>query len=211
MEAPVLWGYDPEAVYRFVPSEFRLRPEGMEEAFLEAAKTMKPGDDVEAIGKAIAERFKDAPRPVKEGAPVFLLGSLSNGMDLRLQAARDSFQAVKRETERRFRADLERIRALDLPEDEKRERIEARESKYNDEACSRADKVFPVELQAAVLQECLRGWENIRQPFTGKIEKDGRVLKGSWKSEIFWSLVTETAFSEEAAQGFMSLPVSTAG
>lgn len=211
MDVPALWGYDPDAIYRFVPSEFRLRPDGMDEAFLEAAKTMKPGDSVEAVGKAIAERFKGAPRPIQEGAPVFLLGSLSNAMDLRLQAARDSFHAVKRDTERRFLADLERIRSLDISEDEKREQIEARESKLNDESCARADKIFPVELQSSVLQECLRGWENIRAPFTGKISQDGRVLKGSWKSEIFWALVTETAFSEDAAQGFTSLPASTAG
>ena len=71
-------------------------------------------------------------------------------------------------------------------------------------AAERAVKIFPVELQSAVLGEAVRGWENLRKPWTGTWSVDGRVLKGSWKSEIFWALVQESAFTEEALQGFLS-------
>ena len=213
MGAPELWGYDPDALYLFVPSEFQQDPEGMEDAYraaLEAneAKEADSRETVEAIAKRVVESFKDAPRKAKDGAPVFHLAPLSEKTSLRLQAARTAFQATKREVERRFRADLGRFRGL--PEAERIEKVREAEDLHTLKASERANGVFPVELQAQVLAEAVRGWENIRKPFTGAWDVDGRVLKASWKAEIFWALVNETAFTEEAMQGFLSRQASQA-
>ena len=210
MTAPVLWGLDPDAVYLFTPSEFLDLPEGFNEAFEAQAQAM-PGATVEDIARATWDKFRDAPRTRQEGAPLFHLAPLSEKNALRLQSARESFRTIKRDAEARLKADIVRIKALDIPEDEKAERIDAAQAKRQADACTQSDAVYSPDLQFTVLQDCVKGWQNIRKPFTGKWSVDGPVLKGAWKSEIFWSIVTESAFKEEAIQGFTSPPASPAG
>jgi len=141
-----LYGIDPTVTYEFIPLEWR--------------ESSDP----------------KAPIVPKQGAPVIILGPLSERMSLRVWDARVAYSRLHK-------------------------------GKDGD------GNGFSVELRSDLLADVVKGWRGVRRserapeiPFTGKWATDGMVLPMSWKDQIFWEVLSENAFTEEAARGFTLPP-----
>ena len=138
------------------------------------------GIDPEAKYEFVPHEWRESSDSIvpKEGAPVIILGPLSERMSLRVWDARVAYS-------RRAKAN---------PDD---------------------DAGFSIDLRSDLLAEVVKGWRGVRRskdapeiPFTGKWATDGAVIPMSWKDQIFWEVLSENAFTEEAARGFTLPPVS---
>jgi len=77
------------------------------------------------------------------------------------------------------------------------------------------DAPFDPDLRFAVLAATVKGWRGVKRSAdgpelkaTGTWEEDAKILPASWKDQIFWTILSENAFTEEAVQGFTSRPDS---
>ena len=141
-----LYGIDPEAKYEFIPLEWRESPD--------------PKDKIVP----------------KQGAPVIILGPLSERMSLRVWDARVAYSRLHK-------------------------------------GSNGDGDGFSVELRSELLADVVKGWRGVRKSkdgpeiaFSGKWSTDGVVLPMSWKDQIFWEVLSENAFTEEAARGFTLPP-----
>ena len=210
MSSPDLWGIDPDAVYLFTPPKFLELPEGWEDAY-KAHVAANPGETVGEAARAVweMEQFRDAPRARVEGAPLYKLGPALAANGLRLQTARDAYRRVQMEGQERFRTEMRQIEASGLPETERRQKADEAQLQHRIAMRRESEAIYTPELQLSILQECVKGWENLRVPFTGKWGSDSRTLISAGDtSSIFWAIANETAFTKEVVQGFTSPPDS---
>ena len=147
---------------------------------LEAAYTNEEGEYVPAkLGGAVP------------GAPVILLSPLPDRISMRVTAARTRYYSV-----------LARVHA--------RSGDGTTVSDLMDETLDKLETVYTDDLQRDTLSACVAGWENVKRPdgtdiaFAGDWEKDGMVLPGSIKAELFNEIVKESAFTQEQLEAFTS-------
>lgn len=172
MSAPILWGIDPDTLYAWTPRAGRAV---VKEATFEG-ETLKESRE---YGDAL------------EGAPVFLLRAVSEGMRLRLATAREAYQRNLFRSAAAVRAGQSAETAIDA-------------------TLSKAEEIYSDELISSAVSESLAGWRNLKTPggreikYSGEWEKDRQKFPIAWRVELFRDLVDETAYSKEDVEGFTS-------
>lgn len=146
----------------------------------------------------------------QDGAPVIDLAPLSERMSLRVGALRQKQASLYLQARKRT---LERL----ITEAEGKEEKDAEDIKsaiFSEEVDAleeKASAIYSEEVQSAVLSECVKGWRNFVGPkgaieFKGEPARDLRCLPAKWKAEIFYAIVTESAWKVEDEESFTSQP-----
>jgi hypothetical protein len=143
-----------------------------------------------------------------DGAPVFLLAPLTEKLSLRVGTLRQK-QANLYAQARRITFDRLAKQFVDRegePTDEERDAILSEEiEKLSD----KTDAIYSEEIQSQVLADCIKGWESFTSPhgpikFVGEWSRDCRAIPAAWRAGIFYAIVSESAFREDAVLGFSS-------
>lgn len=122
------------------------------------------------------------------GAPVIMLKPLPDRLSLQCNAAQTRYYRAM------FRG-RERVKAGASVDDTTSAVLDS------------LDEAYPEDLQVAVLEACVSGWENVIGPsgpiaYAGKWDVDGMVLPGAIKAELFRDIVNGSAFTPEEVEAF---------
>lgn len=209
MDNKALYGIDPDALYPWSPRAAYLdknqKAREDAQAEMETVGFMdRPEDERKAVVRAslLPEDLELA-----DSSPVVFLAPLTQKMAMRVQAARQKTARIYAQAARRVSDRLAKLTADQL---DAGEGIDIREDE-TDKAVEAAGAVFSEEFEVEVLEATLRGWSNLKRPGPdGLVEikypedKERRVacLPSAWRSAIVHAIVTETAWSAEAVEGF---------
>ena len=214
MPSTDLYGIDPDALYPWSPKEayFDANEEARNRATvlaMEATFEKKPQEYRDEVMKGVGlpEDMK-----LKDGAPVVLLGPLSERMSMQVNTMRNRQASMIAKARREA---IEKALAGATP-GETEEQRKARTAEIFDgmaaELVEKSEGIYTEEAMETVLKACIKGWQNLTRPggkvieFSGKPERDLACLPNAWKASIFWAVVTESAWSAEAIEGFGSRP-----
>lgn len=213
MSAPVLWGIDPEQVYRWTPSEFRQLPAGWEAREAAIRPTEEGLKDPAIVAKYesdlrdLVREFMAVPRAPKPGSPILILAPMLESVAFRLQSARTLYERNLWWAKEHLAADIERVKASESTEAEKQAKITDLERKAVESNVRRGVESYSEELRAEVLRACVTGWENFRVKF-GPDWMKAFARNPGWLDELFVDIVDGSAFSEIEQEGFTSPPGS---
>jgi hypothetical protein len=71
--------------------------------------------------------------------------------------------------------------------------------------------MYSPALVSKVLAACVKDWENYCVPFSGKWERDGKVIPKEFKEEAFLDIERGSLFTQPEAEGFTLRPGSGPG
>lgn len=168
MDAPELWGIDPDQLYPWTP---RIGREVVDPGKWDAVKV--EWDVLPTYGKA------------KDGAPKLLFRPISEKVWTRLSLAINKFNKAKFRAAGAVAADAQTI------DDESRKLSELAEE------CFPADLVSETVGNALAGWENVKGPRGKVIEFSGKWERDEIVVR-KWKDEAFKALIDETIFAGAA-------------
>lgn len=212
-----LWGLDPNLLYRWSPTAFVVPPKAFDEEWEKAGKEADEADPP-ITGDAKLKKQRDAvkdwwgiPWDIKEGAPIIKCAPLSEQASQKLQAARAFYERMLSIAKDRLDKKIAAIKVKEgLSEDEKQDQIDALTFAAEEENVKRGISAYSPELRSEIISDCIRGWENMKAPYTGKWEEDARALLMTWKDELFRDILNGSAFLREEVESFTSQPGSGA-
>jgi hypothetical protein len=168
MDAPELWGIDPDQLYPWTPRAGRVvTNEGDWDAKAMEWKTLP------TYGKA------------KDSAPVLMFKPISEKVWTRLSVAINKFNRAK------YRA------AQAVAGDETKIDAESKALSDASEECFPADLISETVGNALAGWENIKGAKGKLIEFSGKWERDEIVIR-KWKDEAFKALIDETVFAGAA-------------
>lgn len=214
MSAPVLWGIDPEQVYRWTPSEFRQLPAGWEAREAAIRPTEEGLKDPAIVAKYesdlrdLVREFMAVPRAPKPGSPILILAPMLESVAFRLQSARTLYERNLFWARENLAADVKTVKDGPGSDQEKADKIRDLERKATEENVRRGIESYSEDLRAEVLRASVKGWENFRIPF-GSNWIRAFAKNPEWLNELFMDIVSGAAFSEIEEEGF-TLPRESA-
>ena len=212
--APMLWGIDPDLIFRWAPISFREPPKGFEKDYTEAEKK-----DAEALKKAAATNPEAANEKkhikavirkyagqrwgIPEGAPILHLAPLSEKTAQSLHAAKALYTQMLTIAREELDANKTEIdKDKELSAEAKKVAKAALDLEARKENVKRGLDAYDSDLRSRVLSESVKGWENFRKPFSNDWSKDSLVLPMTIKDEAFDTIAEGAIFTGEEEEGF---------
>ena len=215
---PRLWGITPDTKWQWTPAEFRVDPEGWA-AGVEAERARikadpagdKDGKKWEKALDGLLEKFRYEPSPIKEGAPIFDIAALPEGLAFQIQSAQSVGRQILNLANAELQSSIDKIKASSATEDEKESQIAIAERKARRAYVQEAEMLFDAKMIASVLAACVKGWTGMVKEFTGDWSKDSQVMPVDWKLELFRAIRDGSAYSESEQAGFTLPRASSPG